>query len=123
MTFRVGLVGSGNISETHARAATAAAGVEIVGHWSRNAPAAQRQASAHGGRAYATLEEMLADADLDAVIIGTPATTHADLARVAVRHGVHALVEKPLDVATARIDELLAEADRAGIVVGVCFQD
>ena len=123
MTFRVGLVGSGNISETHARAAIEARHVEIVAHWGRNAETTQRLAQQYGGRAFATLDEMLAHRPLDAVLIGTPSGTHADFAMAAARQGVHVLVEKPLDVSTARIDPLLAECARANVTLGVFFQD
>jgi predicted dehydrogenase len=40
-----------------------------------------------------------------------------------VRRGIHVLVEKPLDVTTARIDALLEEAARAQVRVGVIFQE
>jgi predicted dehydrogenase len=123
VTFRVGLIGSGNISETHARAAIEARHVEIVAHWGRNAETVQRLAQEYGGRAFATLDEMLAHRPLDAVLIGTPSGTHADFAIAAARQGMHVLVEKPLDVSTARIDPLLAECARANVTLGVFFQD
>lgn len=123
MTFRVALIGSGNISETHARAAIEARHVELVAHWSRNAEATQRLARRYGGRAFDTVGELLAHRPLDAVLIGTPSGTHADFAIAAARAGVHVLVEKPLEVATARIDPLLGECARANVTLGVFFQD
>ena len=123
MTFRVGLIGSGNISETHARAAIDARHVEVVAHWGRNTQTTQRLARQYGGRAFGTLDELLAHRPLDAVLIGTPSGTHADFGIAAARQGLHVLVEKPLDVTTARIDPLLAEATRANVTLGVFFQD
>jgi UDP-N-acetyl-2-amino-2-deoxyglucuronate dehydrogenase len=123
VTFRVGLIGSGNISDTHARAAIEARHVELVAHWGRNAAAAQRLATLYGGRAFGTVEELLAHRPLDAVLIGTPSGTHADYAIAAARAGLHVLVEKPLDVTTARIDPVLSECARAKVTLGVCFQD
>jgi predicted dehydrogenase len=123
VTFRVGLIGSGNISETHARAAIEARHVELVAHWGRNAEAAQRLATQYGGRAFGTVDDLLAHRPLDAVLIGTPSGTHADFAVAAARAGLHVLVEKPLDVTTARIDPLLSECGRASVTLGVFFQD
>ncbi len=123
LTFRVGLVGSGNISETHARAVLDARGVALVAHSGRNAIAVQRQAQRFGGSAHLSVEAMLAAEQLDAILVGTPASTHAELATTAARRGVHVLIEKPLDVSTERIDELLGEAARAGVTIGVFFQD
>jgi predicted dehydrogenase len=123
VTFRVGLIGSGNISETHARAAFEARHVELVAHWGRNARTTQNLAHEYGGRPFATVDELLAHRPLDAVLIGTPSGTHADFAIAAARQGLHVLVEKPLDVTTARIDPLLIECARAGVTLGVFFQD
>ena len=48
---------------------------------------------------------------------------HSPSAIAAMRRGLHVLVEKPLDISTTRIDELIGEADRAGVKAGVFFQD
>jgi predicted dehydrogenase len=119
----VALIGSGNISETHARAAIEARHVELVAHWGRNAEATQRLARRYGGRAFDTVGDLLAHRPLDAVLIGTPSGTHADFGIAAARAGVHVLVEKPLDVTTARIDPLLGECAGANVTLGVFFQD
>ena len=60
---------------------------------------------------------------MDIVAIGSPSGVHAEQAIAAVRRGLHVLVEKPLDITTARIDDVIDEADRAGVKVGVFFQD
>src|SRR5205823_3987489 len=60
---------------------------------------------------------------MDMVAIGSPSGIHAEQAIAAVRRGVHALVEKPLDTTIAKIDQLIAEADRTRTTVGVFFQD
>jgi UDP-N-acetyl-2-amino-2-deoxyglucuronate dehydrogenase len=123
VTFRVGLVGSGNISETHARAAVDLHDVELTALWGRNAAATQRLAERHGGRPFARFEELIAHRQLDAVLIGTPSGAHADFAIAAARQGLHILVEKPLEITTARIDAVLEECTRAGVTLGVFFQD
>ena len=48
---------------------------------------------------------------------------HADQGIAAAARGLHVLVEKPLDVTTAKADELIAATDRAGVKLGVFFQD
>jgi predicted dehydrogenase len=48
---------------------------------------------------------------------------HAQQTIAAAEHRLHALVEKPLDISTARVDDVIAAADRHGVTVGVCFQD
>jgi UDP-N-acetyl-2-amino-2-deoxyglucuronate dehydrogenase len=120
--MRVGILGAGGISETHARAARAIDGVEIVAVHGANRDKAAALAASIGAAVYDDLAAFLAH-PMDIVAIGSPSGVHAEQAMAAVRRGLHVLVEKPLDVTTARIDALIEEADRAGVKVGVCFQD
>jgi predicted dehydrogenase len=59
----------------------------------------------------------------DMVVIGTPSGLHGAHGAAAARHGAHVLVEKPIEITTARADVLIAEAERAGVTLGVIFQD
>ena len=120
--MNVGLVGAGNISDTHARAALAA-GLQIAGVYGDNYEKARRLADRYGGAAFPTLDALLADGSLDFVIIGSPSGCHAEQAIAAVRAGRHVLIEKPLDISTARIDRLLDELARGSVACAVCFQD
>jgi len=49
MTIHVGLIGAGNISETHARAVGAIAGAELVAVYGTNPSKVERLAREHGG--------------------------------------------------------------------------
>ncbi len=120
--MNVGIVGAGNISETHARAAEAA-GLTVAAVVGDNRDKARQLAECHGAVAFDTLEGLLAQATLDLVLIGSPSGCHAAQATAVVRAGRHVLVEKPLDIATSRVDALLDEATRAGVTLGVFFQD
>jgi len=57
------------------------------------------------------------------VVIGTPSGLHGAHGAAAIRRGAHVLVEKPIEISTARTDALIADADRAGLRLGVIFQD
>src|SRR5262249_30989634 len=60
---------------------------------------------------------------MEIVIVGSPSGVHATHGIAAVRQGLHVLVEKPIDINTARADALIAEAEKAGVKLGVMFQD
>jgi UDP-N-acetyl-2-amino-2-deoxyglucuronate dehydrogenase len=60
---------------------------------------------------------------LDMVAIGTPSGLHGAHGAAAAGRGVHVLVEKPIEISTARADVLVAAAARAGVTLGVIFQD
>jgi predicted dehydrogenase len=66
---------------------------------------------------------LLAQRPLDLVVIGSPSGLHAEHGIAAARQRLHVLVEKPIDVSSARADALIGEASRAGVTLGVIFQD
>ena len=121
--MRVGILGGGNISDTHARAARAIPGVEIAAIYGANREKAQRLVDLYGGTLYDDLDRFLDHPSLDVVAIGSPSGLHAEQALAAIRRGIHVLSEKPLDVTTERIDKVIEAADHAGLKVGVFFQD
>ncbi len=121
--MKVGILGGGNISDTHARAARAIPGVEIAAVYGANAAKAQRLVDLYGGTRYDDLEKFLDHRPLDIVAIGSPSGLHAEQAIAAIHRGLHVLSEKPLDVTTAKVDSVIAAAERGGVKVGVFFQD
>ena len=121
MPLRVGLVGCGNITDTHARAVLEA-GLEAAAFFGRDPVKAEAMAARHGGRAFASYEAFL-DAPIDVVMIGSPSGAHAEQGIAAAGRGRHVLVEKPIDVSTARGRALVGAADAAGVKLGVLFQD
>ena len=121
--MHIGIVGAGNISRTHALAAREIPGVSVAACWGRDTAKAAQLAEEFGARACRTLDDLVNHPGLDIVLVGTPSGLHADHAASAARHGLHVLVEKPLDVTTGRVDALIACCDQAGVNLGVIFQD
>jgi UDP-N-acetyl-2-amino-2-deoxyglucuronate dehydrogenase len=119
----VGILGAGNISDTHARAALGIPGVEIAAVCGTNREKAEQLARKYGGVVYDNLDRFLSHRPLDIIAIGTPSGVHAEQAIAAIGKGLHVLAEKPLDVTTTKVDSVIAAADRAGVKVGVFFQD
>ncbi len=68
------------------------------------------------------LETILDDASVDAVAVFTPANTHRDIGLACARAGKHVLMEKPLDITTARAVELVEGCRAAGVKMGVVLQ-
>jgi UDP-N-acetyl-2-amino-2-deoxyglucuronate dehydrogenase len=123
MAVHIGIIGAGNISETHARAAKEISGVEIAAVYGQNREKASRLAKLYGGTAYDSLEKMLEHRPMDLVLIGSPSGLHAEQGILAARRGLHLLVEKPIDITVERADALIEECERANVKLGVFFQD
>ncbi len=68
-------------------------------------------------------ERMLADPEVDAVLVATPISTHHELALAALRAGKHVFVEKPLAASVAEAQELVATANAVDrtLMVGHTF--
>ena len=120
--MRIGIVGAGNISGTHARAARGIPGVTVAAVYGENRERVARLAAEHGAAAYHAFDQFL-NHPLDLVAIGSPSGLHAAHGIAAAQRGLHVLVEKPLDITVERADALIAAADRAGVRLGVFFQD
>ena len=123
MTTHIGLIGGGNISETHARAARAIPDVEIAAIFGTNAQKVGRLCREYGGRPYGNFDEFLAHRPMQLVAIGSPSGLHAEQGIAAARYGLHVLTEKPIDISLERADALIAETRKAQVQLGVFFQD
>jgi len=123
MPIHIGLIGGGNITETHARAARAIPGVEISAVHGTNAEKTARLSREHGGTPYENFAAFLKHRPMDLVIIGSPSGLHAEQGTAAARQGLHVLTEKPIEITTARADALIAAAKESGVQLGVIFQD
>jgi predicted dehydrogenase len=121
--IHIGIVGGGNISETHTRAAREIEGVEIAAIYGLNQEKSNQLGQRFGGAVYTDFEVFLGHRPMNLVTIGSPSGLHAEQGIAAARHGLHVLVEKPIDINTARADAFIAECERAGVKLGVFFQD
>jgi predicted dehydrogenase len=123
MTTHIGLIGSGNITQTHARAARAIPNVQIAAIYGTNPQTLDRLATEHSAALYTDFAAFLTHKPLDLVILGTPSGLHAKQGIAAAQHGLHVLTEKPLDITTKNADALIAAADKANVKLAVIFQD
>jgi len=118
--LRVGLVGAGQISHYAAADFAAHPDVRLV---ATADPSAERlgelsekfQIEAR----YGSAEEMLAGAELDAIYIATPNVWHAPLARLALAHGKHVLLEKPFALNETDARSVVDAAARSGRVLSL----
>jgi len=121
MAFRVGLVGLGMAVTPHAKSLIdLKERVEVAYAFSpseaRRKAFAQRFAFPQCDR----IERILEDRSVGAVLILTPPNTHLELASRFAAAGKHILLEKPLEISTARAQQLVQRC--SGIKLGVVLQ-
>jgi predicted dehydrogenase len=68
-------------------------------------------------RVTADFGDLLADPDLDAVVVATPVPTHYELSKRALEAGKHVFVEKPPAMHAAEMDELVKLSEAHGLVL------
>jgi predicted dehydrogenase len=121
MTLRYGLIGAGVVAPLHLHGIAALDDAELVGISALHHDAADKLAREADCPSFADHRDLLALAP-DVVVVCTPHPSHPDLTIEALEAGAHVLVEKPLAVEARAADEMIRAADRAGRLLGVCFQ-
>jgi predicted dehydrogenase len=118
--LRLGLIGFGYWGAILARVVAATPGASLAGIADVD-PTRIAEASARHPQARVTTDavELLDSDGLDAVVVATPAATHAALARAALARGHHVLVEKPLALDADEADALVSLALARGRVLMV----
>jgi predicted dehydrogenase len=121
MALGFGLVGCGMISRFHVRAIQATRGAKLIGCTDNVTAAAEKLAHETHCRAYARLEDMLADPAVQIVVVGTPSGVHMDPAVAAAKAGKHVIVEKPLEITLSRCDRIIDACDRNKVKLATIF--
>lgn len=109
------LIGPGNFGRGLARALLEDERATLAGVLGASAEESAAGAAALGGRAFATLNDLLGAGDVRAVLIVTPSSTHAELAVACARAGKHVFVEKPMALTVAECDAMIAAAAASGV--------
>lgn len=119
--LRFGFVGAGEIAVASAAAVRETSNAAIVAVFDVRADLSEDLAAQSGGRAVASLEVMLAAADVDAVYICLPHFLHRVTAIRAVMAGKHVFIEKPMGVSPADAEAIVEACRRHGVACGVPF--
>jgi len=117
--IRIGVVGIGHLGRYHLQKYEKLDQCEIVAAADIVEERAARAAALHGCRAMTDYREMI-DA-VDAVSIAVPTQCHHAVAGAFLEAGVHVLLEKPIAETLDQADELIALADRSGLVFQIGF--
>ncbi len=125
MKPRIALIGLGMAVGPHAKGLVdlvAAGKAEVVAAFAPSVERRRKFTALFPFPESSNLDAILADRTIDAVGILTPPNTHLDLVRRAAAAGKHILLEKPLEISTARSVELVEAVERAGVTMGVMLQ-
>ena len=101
----------------HAPFITTTPGFNFYGVWERTKNLAQEKYP--GVKTFRSLEELLADKNIELVIVNTPSVTHYDYAMQVIQAGKHLIVEKPFTATVLQAEELIAAAKEKNVKLSV----
>lgn len=120
---RLAIVGAGVIGALHGAVATALSDrVELVAVIDLQLDRAEKLVAEHGGAAYGSLAEALADTEIDVITVCTPTGAHGSVAIEAMQAGKDVIIEKPAETTLAKTDEIIAVQQATGRLVTVISQ-
>ena len=122
-TLKIGLIGSGRAGMIHARnfaGRVPSCSVAVVcDAFAEAAYAAAKELGA--GRVETDYKKVIADDDIDAVVIATPTKYHCEIAVAAAKAGKHILCEKPMAMTVEECDEMERAAKECGVILQIGF--
>lgn len=119
--MKFGIIGSGMIARFHAEAIKAMANGSLKGIAGRSMEKTQGLAEQFTCHAYDSAGELLADPEIDIVTIANASGAHLEPALAAARAGKHIICEKPIEVTTERIDQMLVAAEENDVTIAGIF--
>ena len=124
--LNIAIIGPGGIADDqHAPAVKLHPGAQLWSVLSRSKDRGRLFASKHGLQssqpAFTNLEELLADPDLDAVIIATPDRLHAEQVIACARAGMHVLLEKPMATRIEECDAMIQACSSNNVILAMAY--
>ncbi len=118
-----GFIGCGDVTEI--KSGPAFAKVEhsrVVAVMRRDDEKAWDYAQRHGiAKWYTDAAQLLDNPEVNAVYVATPPAFHAEYAIMAARAGKHVYVEKPMALNYSQCQEMIVEAEKAGVMLFVAY--
>ena len=126
MPLKLAIVATGNIADTQlAPAITAADSAVLWSVYSREQSKADKFAQKHAAQSstpgFASFDALLADEQLDAVLLASPDGLHAEQAIAAARAGKHVLTEKPMTTSNEAAQEMIDACAQNNVKLGVAY--
>ena len=121
--LNIGIIGAGRIGKVHAQSITYnVPTAKVLGITDVFKDGLQELADKYGiEKVYNDYKEMLADDEIDAVLVCSSTDTHADISIEAAKAGKHVFCEKPVDLTPAKVQAVINAVAEAGVKLQVGF--
>ena len=121
--LNIGIIGAGRIGKVHMQSITYnVPTARVLGITDVFKDGLQELADKYGiEKVYNDYKEMLADKEIDAVLVCSSTDTHADISIEAAQAGKHVFCEKPVDLTPEKVQAVIDAVDKAGVKLQVGF--
>ena len=121
--LNIGIIGAGRIGKVHMQSITYnVPTAKVLGITDVFKDGLQELADKYGiEKVYDDYKEMLADKDIDAVLVCSSTDTHADISIEAAKAGKHVFCEKPVDLTPEKVQAVIDAVAEAGVKLQVGF--
>ena len=114
--IKLGMIGSGHVSNRYFEQASIIEGVQVVATCSRHLENAKKKAETYGiTRWYDDYRHMMDSEELDAVVVTTPHSMHAEPVLAALERGLHVMNEKPMATSFTDCKQMVSLAEEKGL--------
>lgn len=121
--LNIGIIGAGRIGKVHMKSITYnVPNARVLGITDVYKDALPALAEEYGiPKIYENYEDMLADSEIDAVLVCSSTDTHADISIAAAKAGKHVFCEKPVDLTPEKVQAVIDTVKEAGVKLQVGF--
>jgi len=120
--IKTAIIGCGKVGHLHAKALGDINNAELVAVYDNDITRANSYAEQYGIPAFDSIEKMIGDTGVQAVIVCTPHPVHKESALAALNSGAHVIIEKPLASTLRDCDDIIEKAKEKKLLVGVVSQ-
>lgn len=117
-----GIIGCGNISDTHAAAISELADARLISVCDILPEKAKKLANKYNCLYDTSIESLLNREDIDVICVCTPSGMHANHGILAAKAGKHVIVEKPIEVTLEAANALITACRQEGVELSVISQ-
>lgn len=115
--IKVGIIGAGHFGAAHAKALQSIANAELVAACRNDVEGLKTFTDQFGGKGYLDYHDLLADPQVEAVVVALPHHLHTDVAIACAEAGKHIMIEKPLAPTVSECRRILSAAEMAGVML------
>ena len=123
--LKLAIIGTGYISKIHAQAAKSLEDVELVAVMNHRPESMSAFAEQFAiPRQYTSLDDLIAEGNVDAISINSPNYLHAPQTIQALKAGIHVMVEKPMAMNAEEARQMLTASEKSGklLMVAHCWR-